>query len=221
MVSYTFISAAVLAIAGISPWSAMAAPVSSSNVTSADGGLPGGDNGNHFGWYKHEQDGNQGDENNQGDNGHHYGWEKHNHTSAGQNVPSSSFGGNHHDPMPTAPISIMPLPSMSASLTASASSTQSASDSSKPTSSGSSATPSSSGSAGGASNSSDQDTILQLHNKFRSQHSAPALKWNETLAEFAQNWSDGCKFEHSQVNDMTYSFCLLKTNTLIIEWQVW
>ena len=203
MVSSTFISAAVLAIAGISPWSAMAAPVSS-DVTSADGGPPGGDNGNHYGWYKHhEHDGNQDGEDNQGDNGNHYGWGKHNHTSGDQPAPSSSCGDNQPDPMPTASMSIMPLPSMSASLTPSASSgssTQSASASSKPSASGSSAAPSSSSSSGsGSSNSSDQDQIVQLHNKFRSQHSAPDLKWNETLAEFAQNWSDGCKFEHSQV----------------------
>lgn len=220
MVSYTLISAAVLAIAGISPWSAMAAPVSSSDMTSADGGPPGGDNGNHWGWYKHGHDGdqgdegdNQGDDNDQGDNGNHYGWGKHNHTSGGQPAPSSSFGGNYPDPMPTASMSIMPLPSMSASLTPSVSSgsssstaTQSASASSKPSASGSSAAPSSSSSAaaGDSSSSSDQDQIVELHNKFRSQHSAPPLKWNETLAEFAQNWSDGCKFEHSQVNDLAW-----------------
>ncbi|KAI8142604.1 CAP domain-containing protein [Fennellomyces sp. T-0311] len=47
-----------------------------------------------------------------------------------------------------------------------------------------------------ASGSSESET-LDLHNKFRAEHSAPDLKWNSTLAEYAQKWSDRCVFEHS------------------------
>jgi len=48
-----------------------------------------------------------------------------------------------------------------------------------------------------ASTSSDESTILAAHNAYRAKHSAPALKWNSTLASYAQNWSDGCEFKHS------------------------
>ena len=45
--------------------------------------------------------------------------------------------------------------------------------------------------------STNPNQILELHNKFRSQHSAPPLKWSETLAQFAQDWSNRCEFAHS------------------------
>jgi uncharacterized protein YkwD len=48
-----------------------------------------------------------------------------------------------------------------------------------------------------ASTSSDESTILAAHNAYRAKHSAPALKWNSTLASYAQKWSDGCEFKHS------------------------
>lgn len=43
-------------------------------------------------------------------------------------------------------------------------------------------------------------TILKAHNTARAKHHAPALKWNKTLATYAQNWSNKCKFEHSNGN---------------------
>ncbi|KAF7723030.1 hypothetical protein EC973_002406 [Apophysomyces ossiformis] len=43
----------------------------------------------------------------------------------------------------------------------------------------------------------DTQAILDLHNKYRADHSAPALKWSNTLANYAQNWSDRCVFKHS------------------------
>lgn len=49
---------------------------------------------------------------------------------------------------------------------------------------------------GGAS-ASDIKTILDTHNKYRAKHHAPALVWDETLAAYAQKWSDRCVFEHS------------------------
>ncbi|KAI7873600.1 PR-1-like protein [Lichtheimia hyalospora FSU 10163] len=51
-----------------------------------------------------------------------------------------------------------------------------------------------------ASISTNPNQILEVHNKFRAQHSAPPLKWNDTLAQFAQNWSNGCKIAHSDRN---------------------
>jgi uncharacterized protein YkwD len=40
--------------------------------------------------------------------------------------------------------------------------------------------------------------IVNRHNKYRTKHHAPPLKWDETLANYAQKWSNGCVFEHSQ-----------------------
>ncbi|KAI8094878.1 CAP domain-containing protein [Gilbertella persicaria] len=39
--------------------------------------------------------------------------------------------------------------------------------------------------------------ILRIHNKHRSKHHAPALKWDKSLAAYAQKWSNRCVFEHS------------------------
>ncbi|KAJ2964402.1 hypothetical protein NQZ79_g605 [Umbelopsis isabellina] len=43
----------------------------------------------------------------------------------------------------------------------------------------------------------DVKTILDTHNAYRKEHSAPALTWNTTLASYAQKWSNGCVFKHS------------------------
>ena len=40
-------------------------------------------------------------------------------------------------------------------------------------------------------------TILNVTNTYRKQHNATALKWNNTLADFAKDWSKKCEFEHS------------------------
>ncbi|KAG2189923.1 hypothetical protein INT46_001938 [Mucor plumbeus] len=40
-------------------------------------------------------------------------------------------------------------------------------------------------------------TILKAHNKLRAKHHAPALKWDDKLATYAQKWSNKCVFEHS------------------------
>ncbi|KAJ4366857.1 hypothetical protein N0V83_007385 [Neocucurbitaria cava] len=42
-----------------------------------------------------------------------------------------------------------------------------------------------------------RDSILNVTNTYRKQHNATSLEWNETLADFAKDWSDDCKFEHS------------------------
>jgi uncharacterized protein YkwD len=42
-----------------------------------------------------------------------------------------------------------------------------------------------------------RDAVLNSTNFYRSQHNASALNWNDTLVDAAQDWSDGCVFEHS------------------------
>ncbi|KAI8338423.1 CAP domain-containing protein [Chlamydoabsidia padenii] len=40
-------------------------------------------------------------------------------------------------------------------------------------------------------------TILSSHNQYRAKHRAPDLKWNYSVASFAQRWTNRCVFEHS------------------------
>lgn len=42
-----------------------------------------------------------------------------------------------------------------------------------------------------------EETILNVTNTYRKQHNATALKWNDTLADYAKDWSKKCNFEHS------------------------
>lgn len=42
-----------------------------------------------------------------------------------------------------------------------------------------------------------QTTILNVTNTYRKQHNATALKWNDTLADYARDWSKKCNFKHS------------------------
>lgn len=39
--------------------------------------------------------------------------------------------------------------------------------------------------------------VLAAHNALRAKHGVPPLSWSSSLAETAQAWADGCKFEHS------------------------
>ncbi|KAI5122586.1 hypothetical protein M0805_004802 [Coniferiporia weirii] len=45
--------------------------------------------------------------------------------------------------------------------------------------------------------SSDIATYLSTHNTVRAQHGASPLSWNDTLADAAQKWANGCVFQHS------------------------
>lgn len=41
-----------------------------------------------------------------------------------------------------------------------------------------------------------ENTMLKQHNLHRSNHSAPALEWDSTLAQYAENTANTCVFEH-------------------------
>jgi len=41
------------------------------------------------------------------------------------------------------------------------------------------------------------DAVLNSTNQYRSQHEASALKWNQTLASYAQDHADGCEMKHT------------------------
>ncbi|GME51822.1 extracellular scp domain protein [Neofusicoccum parvum] len=42
-----------------------------------------------------------------------------------------------------------------------------------------------------------KNTVLDVSNTVRQNYNASELAWNDTLADYAQSWSEGCKFEHS------------------------
>lgn len=42
-----------------------------------------------------------------------------------------------------------------------------------------------------------QSSVLNSTNYFRAQHQAQAVTWDATLADFAQNYAQGCDFKHS------------------------
>jgi uncharacterized protein YkwD len=42
-----------------------------------------------------------------------------------------------------------------------------------------------------------QSAVLNSTNFYRSQHNATAVTWNDTLADFASDYVDDCKFAHS------------------------
>lgn len=36
-----------------------------------------------------------------------------------------------------------------------------------------------------------------MHNQYRAKHQVGPLSWDDSLQNTAQNWADGCVFEHS------------------------
>ena len=48
-----------------------------------------------------------------------------------------------------------------------------------------------------------EGTALNVTNSFRQQHNASALTWDDTLANYAQNWTNGCQWGHS-VGDFSF-----------------
>lgn len=52
-------------------------------------------------------------------------------------------------------------------------------------------------SSGGGTSDGDIQAYLSAHNSVRAQHGAAALSWSDDLASKAQQWANGCKFQHS------------------------
>jgi len=42
-----------------------------------------------------------------------------------------------------------------------------------------------------------KDALLNTTNQYRARHEANALKWNQTLASYAQDHADSCEFKHT------------------------
>jgi hypothetical protein len=42
-----------------------------------------------------------------------------------------------------------------------------------------------------------KDAVLNSTNQYRAQHEASSVKWNQTLASYAQDHADGCEFKHT------------------------
>lgn len=47
---------------------------------------------------------------------------------------------------------------------------------------------------------SDEQSVLDAHNKYRSQHSADPLTWSSDLASYAASYASSCVFEHTGGN---------------------
>ena len=45
-----------------------------------------------------------------------------------------------------------------------------------------------------------KDTTLDVTNRYRKEHHADAVKWNNSLADTALDWAKRCKWEHSVSN---------------------
>ncbi|KAL4243480.1 hypothetical protein ABKN59_001155 [Abortiporus biennis] len=86
-------------------------------------------------------------------------------------------------PTTTAP---PPAPSSSATTSAKAQTTKAAA-----------ASPAAQSSGSGSTSSSDISAYLSAHNSVRAQHGATALTWSDNLASKAQQWANGCVFQHS------------------------
>lgn len=44
-------------------------------------------------------------------------------------------------------------------------------------------------------------SVLNKHNELRAQHCAPAMTWDDEVAKGAQEWADGCVFEHATTGE--------------------
>ena len=55
------------------------------------------------------------------------------------------------------------------------------------------------------------EAALLTHNFYRTEHGIANLTWNETCADYAEKWSEGCVFEHSvgvPVSSFPYLLCI-------------
>lgn len=46
-----------------------------------------------------------------------------------------------------------------------------------------------------------KQAVLDETNKYRAEHEAPALTWDDSLADEGQSWADGCDFKHSTMGN--------------------
>lgn len=44
---------------------------------------------------------------------------------------------------------------------------------------------------------SEKNEALAIHNQLRAKHNSPALKWDQKLADYAENYATHCNFKHS------------------------
>ena len=57
-------------------------------------------------------------------------------------------------------------------------------------------------------------TVLNVTNFYRQQHNASLLTWNDTLANYAQNWTNGCQWEDS-VGDFSFYYIIRALRKLL------
>jgi len=130
-------------------------------------------------------------------------------------VSSSSYVGPATDPAPDSPAettSATPVAtttsSLASSTTTSSTSSTTSTSTTQPEPTSTSVKPTttpandpiptpSPGASAGSTPESDIQAYLSGHNSVRAQHGAAALTWSDDLAGKAQQWANGCKFQHS------------------------
>ncbi|KAF5382921.1 hypothetical protein D9757_006371 [Collybiopsis confluens] len=111
-------------------------------------------------------------------------------SSSTEDQPSSTSTSMFTPPAPTSTVEQAP-PASSSTPSPTPAVTKAASSSSSSDSS------SSSGSNGSGASDSDVQAYLSAHNSVRDQHGASALTWSNDAAAKAQQWANGCVFQHS------------------------
>ena len=64
-----------------------------------------------------------------------------------------------------------------------------------------------------------RDAVLNSTNLYRSHHQANALKWDPSLASYAQNHADDCKFAHSVSSSSAIHF--IRMSNASVGWLLW
>jgi uncharacterized protein YkwD len=78
------------------------------------------------------------------------------------------------------------------------------------------------GASAGSTPESDIQAYLSGHNSVRAQHGAAALTWSDDLAGKAQQWANGCKFQHSGGSLGPFGgMILLYGGLLVCSYSVW
>ncbi|OBZ79217.1 Fruiting body protein SC7 [Grifola frondosa] len=114
-------------------------------------------------------------------------------SSTTSSTPATTHSSTSTPPPAPSTTSSTPQPTPTHTTTASSASKASFSSSS----SSSSPSAAAAASVGDATSQSDIDQYLSAHNTVRAQHGASALTWGDNLASKAQQWANGCVFQHS------------------------